>query len=113
MSEIMIEVGRLQQRSVSVLNGLTARLEEGQAQQIGDGVHIIPVPPLAPGQPAAGPAPQVYVLLGKTVLATFNPDERAEAEQLVAEVNAPLEKVRGAYEKKMTERMKQVLSSKK
>ena len=108
MSATLIEVGRLQQRSVGVLHGLTARVDEGQLVPTSEGLRIQPVPPMPEGQAPAAPS-KVFVLLGNSLLAEFTPEERKEAEKLADDLNGATEKFRKGYERATTDKIKKLL----
>jgi hypothetical protein len=111
-TSIMVQIGRLQQRATGVMDGTTARVEVGYPVHTSEGLKISPHPPGGPPQAgaAAPPPPTAYVLLGPAVLATFTAEERAEADELAAAVNGPLQSFRQAYEAQITERIRALVS---
>ena len=97
MSIHLIEIGRLQARTVHILTALTAAVEEGIAQHGPSGLTVMPLPQ---GHP--GPA-QIYVTMGGRIIGTeFLQAERAAAEALAARVNAALSPLRDAYSAETT-----------
>jgi hypothetical protein len=96
------DIARINALGTSILNGLTASLREGNLiPNPGGGFTISPGTGLAtpvpvPGQepPPAPTAPQnlpVHVLMGSSLLATFEPEKRAVAQELVEGINEALE----------------------
>jgi hypothetical protein len=99
------EVGRLHGRATAVVQGLTARLEEGNLVHTAEGVRFAPSPPAPPPPPGGGPAPEpaptpVHVIVGNALVASFEPGEVDEAAVLVRDINGALASVRDAYEAK-------------
>lgn len=91
------EVAKINNRGTSVLQGLTASLREGMlTPNPGGGFTVMPsasLPPV-PGQEVPAPAVPSHVLLGNSLLVTFEPGERAMADGLVEEINETLEPLR-------------------
>jgi hypothetical protein len=93
------EIAKVNQRGTTLLSGLTAKLHEGTLQPAPGGGFIAAMtpPPIvlnADGTPMPRPAMESHVLIGNSLLATFPPNDRKDAEELVDEVNKSLEPLR-------------------
>jgi len=100
----MIE--RTNTRAQTVLKSMVATVKEGQLVPTGTGGFgfqpVMAPPPGAPGMPPPMIAPsELHVFLGDNYrIASFGPDEAAEAHELADALNEALKPVHGKFKKK-------------
>ena len=100
----MIE--RTNTRAQMVLKSMVATVKEGQLVPTGTGGFsfqpMMPTPPGLPGMPPTiMPAGELHVFLGDAYkIASFGPDEAAEAHELADALNEALSPVHGKFKKK-------------
>jgi hypothetical protein len=94
------EIARINAKGTTILGGLTASIREGVLTPApGGGFNVAPTPnpvPIGPdGRPLDNlPAVPCHVLIGNSLLASFEPGEKAEAQALVEDINDALDPLR-------------------
>ncbi len=110
------DIAKINARGTTLINGLTASIREGSLMPApGGGFNVSPPPPPMPGpdgRPAIAPEAQSHVLVGSSLLASFEPGERAEAQELVDEINKSLEGLRKKLKGRFMEDLRKIIGSK-